>query len=108
MMTVKQHAILKLIEECAEVQHQAAKLMQFGPDDKEPGQTQTNATRLRYELDDLWSAMWRIEELKVLRPTDHTTMKIHHHRKQGKVDHFLNYSRKLGTVEPAPSEDSTP
>lgn len=45
-----------LIEECAEVQQRATKLLRFGKDEIQPGQPLTNAERLGEEIGDL-SAM---------------------------------------------------
>lgn len=42
-----------LIEECAEVQQRATKLMRFGRDEVQPGQALTNAERLSLEVGDL-------------------------------------------------------
>lgn len=41
-----------LIEECAEVQHRATKLLRFGRDEVQPGQPDSNAARLSDELGD--------------------------------------------------------
>lgn len=42
-----------LIEECAEVQQRATKLLRFGRDEIQPGQELSNAERLSHELGDL-------------------------------------------------------
>lgn len=42
-----------LIEECAEVQQRATKLLRFGRDEVQPGQGLSNAHRLSFELGDL-------------------------------------------------------
>ena len=42
-----------LIEECSEVQQRATKLLRFGRDEIQPGQTLTNSDRLSLELGDL-------------------------------------------------------
>lgn len=42
-----------LIEECAEVQQRATKLLRFGRDETQPGQPETNRTRLSTEMGDL-------------------------------------------------------
>lgn len=45
--------LIILIEECAEVQHRASKLLRFGRDEKQVGQEYTNAERLSQEIGDL-------------------------------------------------------
>lgn len=42
-----------LIEECAEVQQRATKLLRFGPTEVQPGQPHDNAWRLGLEIGDL-------------------------------------------------------
>lgn len=102
MMTEWQHALVKLAEECSEVQKRALKAMQYGMDEVQQGQRYSNAERLRAEMNDLLSAMWRIEEMKLVPRNHHKQMEIHHHQKTGKVECFLELSRKLGCVEPEP------
>lgn len=42
-----------LIEECSEVQKRATKFLRFGRDEIQPGQLETNKTRLSNEIGDL-------------------------------------------------------
>jgi hypothetical protein len=42
-----------LIEECAEVQQRATKMLRFGCDEVQPGQALTNSERLAHEMGDL-------------------------------------------------------
>lgn len=58
-MTVTEHALLVLMEECAEVAHAASKTLRFGWDEKNPYDENalTNREQLVTELSDLIGAM---------------------------------------------------
>lgn len=51
-----------LIEECAEVQQRATKLLRFGRDEIQPGQLLNNSARLSQELGDLQAVCTMAEE----------------------------------------------
>ena len=55
-----QYLLTKLIEECAEVQHAACKILVHGVNNFKPGGTETNAAALVREVDDLMAVldMW--------------------------------------------------
>jgi hypothetical protein len=53
MLDKRQHRLLKLMEECAEVAHRASKQILFGKQEIQHGQELTNAERLRGEVLDL-------------------------------------------------------
>jgi hypothetical protein len=56
--TLYQSEILTiLMEECAEVQQRAAKMVRFGVEETQPGQPHTNAQRLSAELGDLMAVL---------------------------------------------------
>lgn len=58
-----------LMEECAEVQQRASKLIRFGRDEVQPGQALTNKTRLSHELGDLTAVVRMAEEVGLVDPT---------------------------------------
>ncbi len=96
-MTKQEHLYVKLMEECAEVQQRAAKLMQFGSEEKEPGQDLTNAQRLRNELNDLLTIVDMLEcaglpQNSAKQEADHIA------NKYLKVEKYLKYSQELGCV----------
>jgi hypothetical protein len=49
--------LVKLMEECAEVQKECAKILIHGYDDVKPGTSLTNRQKLEMELGDVHSAM---------------------------------------------------
>lgn len=99
MMNREQYLLLKLIEELGEAAKNAAKAIQFGGQDKQPGQGLTNFDRLYLELDDVRAsiAMLNIEPSSkfIYRPN---ATNIDH--KITKVEHYYAYSQELGKVQP--------
>jgi hypothetical protein len=58
-----------LIEECAEVQQAATKLLRFGRDDVEPGKDKTNGFRLGMEIGDLYVMIEMALKAGIIRDT---------------------------------------
>jgi uncharacterized protein YaaN involved in tellurite resistance len=97
-MAKHEHLYLKLMEECAEVQQRASKLLQFGSEEAEPGQCLTNAMRLRQEINDLLTIIDMIEQagFPMNRGED---LELHMAEKREKIAKYLQYSQKLGRVD---------
>lgn len=55
-----------LIEECSEVQQRATKMLRFGRDEVQPGQTASNRERLSYEIGDLWVMINLVEAAELI------------------------------------------
>lgn len=55
-----------LIEECAEVQKRATKLMRFGAMDAQPGQSLTNKHRLSFEIGDVLKMIERLKAVGLI------------------------------------------
>lgn len=104
MMTLQQFLVLKLMEECTEVAQRCSKTIQFGPDEVQPTNplAGTNSYRLHQELQDLLAtAVIAQGHGAVSFPGDfHNVVAIH--EKRVKLNKYLEYSRKLGLVEPGP------
>jgi len=98
-LTWKQYVLTKLAEECAEVAQRALKQQQFGKDESQPGQTETNADRLRYEINDLKSIVILLEDLGEIEHTSTAQFSEHFNRKVEKLLKYSGYSRQLGFVE---------
>lgn len=101
-MTREQHLYLKLIEECAEVQHIAAKVMQFGPEERwetappevrggtpVPG---NNRQRLEEEVRHLLAV---VRLLGIGQPSLAEV-----EARRAKIDRYFAYSVALGQVGP--------
>ncbi len=100
-MTKEELLFVKLIEECAEVQQRASKLLQFGYDESQctaPTNLRrvdqvpkgTNKERLQEEISDLCSV---IELLGFRYPTKDEVL-----QKLQKIEKYAAYSTKLGKL----------
>lgn len=59
-----------IVEECAEVQQRATKMLRFGVAEVQPGQSLTNAQRLSQELGDLMAVLKLAEAAGLVRGED--------------------------------------
>lgn len=96
-MTKEQAALLKIIEECSEIQKICSKAMRFGLDSDIQGtKPQTNLQLLNEELLDLHASVIHLEDNISFRFT-RITPKILEQRLE-RIDKYLKYSQKLGKV----------
>jgi NTP pyrophosphatase (non-canonical NTP hydrolase) len=93
-MTTQEHLLTIVAEECAEVAQRASKALRFGLDEIQPGQPLTNAERIMEEFDDLYAVILMCQN-RALLPGE-VARRIN--EKQDKVNKFLTYSAKCGTV----------
>lgn len=100
-MDHRQHLLLKLMEECAEVSQRASKQMQFGRDEYQPNQAipWTNSERLRDEINDLLAVVKMLEEVGEIPKFDLKDFDKHLDMKRGKIRKYLKYSESLGMVK---------
>lgn len=70
-----------LIEECAEVQQRATKMLRFGRDEIQPGQPLSNSVRLAHELGDLDAMVDLLKKAEIVSPND-INEGMRHKRKQ--------------------------
>jgi len=96
MMTNMQYLLDKLGEECVEVSQMCSKNKQFGVDEKQFADGESNRERLFGELNDLLAA---IEMLNEEEGFGFEPDRERIDRKKAKVRHFREYSRSLGLVE---------
>lgn len=100
MLSLEDHHLLLLMEECAEVAHAASKQLRFGADEVKPGQPFRNQTRLRMEILDLLACVRFLEQSfqlpKIYYPVD---LDLHMYDKQSKIDAMLKLSRDRGRLE---------
>lgn len=101
-MTRDEHMWLKLMEECAEVQQRVSKLIQFGINEVEPGQSADNLSRLRLEIFDLLAVLQIIEDMNLMpfvsEGIRREELEAHTKAKRAKIQKFLDYSIQLGMV----------
>lgn len=99
-MTENEYYFLQLGEECAEVQHRISKLLRFGPDEIQDGNTiETNSERLRYEIYDMLSVLEILEEKSLIQHLNQADRQLHSDRKREKIERYLQYSKDLGIVK---------
>jgi hypothetical protein len=96
-MTRTQHLLIKLMEECAEVQQRASKALIFTLEEIEPGQPYRNRDRLSQEITDLIAVLEMLEEDEIISFSPVIREQISEKKK--KVLKFLDYSRELGTLK---------
>ncbi len=100
MMTLRQFYLTKLAEECQEVAQRALKSIQFGADEVQKGQEETNAQRLRDEVQDLLAMIALVEnntfDLPQIPFVEEVRTTV---RKTEKICRYLEYSQSLGMVE---------
>jgi hypothetical protein len=87
--------LTQLMEECAEVQQVASKILRFGPDDCHPkNDNAPNEELLRNEINDIHAIIGLLADEGLNLTYDHT----HIERKRGKVEKYLKYSAERGTL----------
>ena len=104
MMTELQYYLVKVAEEASEVAQMALKTAHFGAQEKMPGQPFTNFERLTQEFIDLTTMVNVLVKKFNLPLEDNEEFQEACLRKLKKVSHYLEYSRSLGLVQPAPVE----
>ncbi len=98
-MTVQEHLLSILAEECAEVAQRASKALRFGLAESQPGQPLSNAERIRLEFADLCA----VYEMIGFNPPTRSEIEA----KKLKVRKFLEYSEKCGCVDAKPTTNVT-
>ena len=75
-----------LVEECAEVQKRALKILRFGVTERQPGQPHSNAYRLGLEVGDLFEMIDRAGRLGLI---DEEAVEIGREMKKRQLARFL-------------------
>lgn len=94
-LTVTQHLLSCLAEECTEVGQRVSKALRFGLGEIQPGQSLTNAQRIAGEATDLLAVLEMLEERGVFvidRSPEALTAK------HAKVEKFMAYARTQGAL----------
>jgi hypothetical protein len=98
MISVEDHHLIMLMEECAEAAQRASKQLRFGRDEVQPGQELPNHLRLRDEILDVLAVVTRLQEAGLIEPIEHQDVMIHRRTKQAKVDRMMALSRAQGRL----------
>lgn len=91
-----QYLMGKVVEECSEIQKNALKAIQFGPDSKGPDEELSNLELVHYELDDLNGV---IDLLNEEHGFNYHPNSERIQAKKQKVMKYLQYSIELGLVD---------
>lgn len=94
-MTIPDHLLLCLSEECAEVAQRVSKALRFTLDEIQPGQEKTNAERIAEEMDDLFAVYEMLNEKGILRHSITERREL----KMIKLEKFMAYSQEMGVLE---------
>ena len=105
MISVEDHHLIMLMEECAEAAQRASKQLRFGRDEVQPGQAMPNHWRLRDEILDVLAVVERLQEANLIEPITQDDVIFHRREKQAKVDRMMALSRAQGrlAVETSPA-----
>lgn len=104
-MTRLQLLLGKIAEEAAEVAQRALKAQQFGLDEIQSGQDQTNTQRLKGELMDLRAVIEMVEDeakVRLLSVGIESRPEVEPYaitEKKQKVEKYINLARDLNQVE---------
>jgi len=95
-MNLKEHLLITLAEECAEVQQAVSKALRFGAKYSRPGSESTNARDIEKEFIEAMAVRDMLRELGVItQPGD--SKKIYDD-KRARVEKYLDLARKNGTI----------
>ena len=101
-MTRDEHLYTIAGEEGVEIAQRCSKAVRFGGAEVQPGQPLDNRTRILQEFADL------VAVLEMLGFTigipEHSALRMWIEAKKLKVEQFLRYSAKCGTLSPPPPE----
>jgi hypothetical protein len=93
-MTIEEHLLSIVAEECNEVAQRVSKVLRFGLDEIEPDQTLTNAERVMAEFDDLLGIVYMCQSRALLPGSEYKRVKA----KQERVAKYLVHARACGTI----------
>ena len=96
-MNTKEHLLVCLIEECAEIQQAASKALRFGLKDGYPGSDTTNSQDIALEITDLIAVIDLCRDHGIApQPAEASTM---YTRKQERVKEYMGYARRTGALD---------
>ena len=93
-MNAQQHLLIKLAEECAEVQQAITKSLLFGLDDCHPETKICNLDAIKHELNDLFAVVEMLHSVGVDWRIDSDKVKL----KKAKVEYWMKYAETKGVL----------
>lgn len=99
MLSIQEHLLQKLSEECVEISKDVSKSILFGLDDIEPNCKKTNQEKIENEIADFFGVIELLISNEIIREEEiYDRRKIT--EKKDKVIKWMNYSAKKGITEP--------
>jgi NTP pyrophosphatase (non-canonical NTP hydrolase) len=98
-MTRQELLLVQLAEECSEVAVRVSKALRFGLTEVQPGQDQTNASRIVDELMDLHTIALMLSLEGALPNLSGLEKTRAIQAKTAKIEKYLAYSKECGTLE---------
>lgn len=95
-MSIVDHLLVCLAEECAETAQRATKMLRFGPEEIQSGQALTNADRMVHEFNDICAVMVMLSEAGIV-PEDFTRAPLIEAKKK-RVEEMLGRSLGCGRL----------
>ena len=96
-MNIKEHLLVCLIEECAEIQHAASKALRFGLNDGYPGADTTNSQDIAREITDLIAVIDLCREHGIA--TQPSVSREMYEMKQSRIKEYIEYARTKGALD---------
>lgn len=97
-MNLEQYLLIKLIEEAAEIQQRATKMLRFGINEIQPGQEKENVERLFDELIDFTIVVDKLSRHPSFVLDVKDNFSDSRAKKEARFEEYLNYSKKMGLV----------
>lgn len=103
MLNEVDYLLTKLAEEATEVAQRALKAVEFGLDEVQPGQEQSNAERIGWGVIDILTILLMLADLDVeiqaAAAADDAMLDAAIAAKKAKVKKYMQLSRELGKLE---------
>lgn len=102
MMTLTEHLLTILIEECNETAQRATKALRFGMKETQPEQDLNNEQRIIYEFNDIVATMEMLQGTGAFRNGKGVLLNIIDYKmieaKKEKILKYIAYAGKCGTL----------
>lgn len=96
-MNLKELLLIKLMEECAEVQQICSKTLRFGTEESYNCESGTNIARLEDELLDVFACIYSLSILGTIKLPQYNDPGMQ--SKLERIHKYMGYSKELGILE---------
>ncbi len=95
-MTREEHLLARVAEECGEVAQRAMKAQEFGLQESQKGDYESNEQRLIKEFNDLYAVMQILHEDGYI---GEILIKGHVEYKRERIEKYLEYAKTIGKLK---------